>query len=31
MTRRLGAARPVPAVGAMIRPKAALMAREGTQ
>ena len=30
MTRRLGAARAVPAVGAMIRPEAVLLAREGT-
>jgi hypothetical protein len=29
MTRRLGAARPVPAVGAMIRPEAALAAGAG--
>jgi ATP phosphoribosyltransferase regulatory subunit len=29
MTARLGAARPVPAVGGMIRPEAALAAREG--
>jgi len=29
MTRRLGAARAVPAVGAMIRPEAVLLAREG--
>jgi ATP phosphoribosyltransferase regulatory subunit len=31
MTRRLGAARAVPAVGAMIRPEAVLAAREGGQ
>jgi len=30
MTRRLGAVRAVPAVGAMIRPEAVLLAREGT-
>ncbi|MGR3715562.1 MAG: ATP phosphoribosyltransferase regulatory subunit [Thermohalobaculum sp.] len=30
MTRRLGAGRAVPAVGAMIRPEAVLLAREGT-
>ncbi len=30
MTRRLGAAEPVPAVGAMIRPEAVLAAREAT-
>jgi ATP phosphoribosyltransferase regulatory subunit len=29
MTRRLGAGRPVPAVGAMIRPEAVIAAREG--
>jgi ATP phosphoribosyltransferase regulatory subunit len=31
MTRRLGAGRAVPAVGAMIRPEAVLLAREGTE
>jgi hypothetical protein len=31
MTRRLGAGRAVPAVGAMIRPEAVLMAREAAR
>ncbi len=31
MTQRLGAGRAIPAVGAMIRPEAVLIAREGAE